>query len=110
MKLPGGDRAIVADEKLLGYLLNPEHEHGASKAYLFKALLGIDRQNAEVLQIALLNAAREGEAFAGRRSPYGQKYEIRFAMGGPRGEYTVLSVWIVPESEGRPVLVTAYVE
>ena len=26
MKLPNGDRAIVTDDKLLGYLLNEQHE------------------------------------------------------------------------------------
>ncbi|MDQ7012625.1 MAG: hypothetical protein Q9O74_01860 [Planctomycetota bacterium] len=69
MKLPGGDKAIVSDEKLLGYLLNPNHEHGASKAYLFKTLLGIERENAEVLRLALLDAARDRDTTRGQESP-----------------------------------------
>ncbi len=110
MKLPNGDQATVSDQKLLGYLLNPEHPHGASKAYLFRTLLGIDRTNAETLRLALLDAARDREATPGRESPHGHKYEVRFPLSGPRGEYTVKSVWILSDDDPRPRFVTALVE
>jgi len=110
MKLPNGDRAIVDDEKLLSYVLNPEHVQGGPHAYLFKVLLDIDASRADDLRAALLIAARECEATPGRPSRYRSKFEVRFQMDGPRGTYRILSVWIIPRGEDRPRLVTAYVE
>lgn len=109
MKLPHGDRAIVDDRKLTAYLLNPEHEHGASHAHLFSALLGIDADRSKELRAKLLEAARSGDATPGKKSPYGRKFEIRSQMRGPRGEYTILSVWMIRTRDDRPHLVTAYV-
>ena len=60
MKLPNGDKAIVDDQKLFGYLLSTTHRDGRQHAKLFKDLLEIDASNAEVLRAALLEAARSG--------------------------------------------------
>ena len=35
MKLPNADKAIVEREKMVDYLLNAAHRHGASKALFF---------------------------------------------------------------------------
>jgi hypothetical protein len=110
MKLPNGDKAIIDPEKLSGFLLNVEHEAQPGHAILFRSLLGIRLSNSEVLRDALLQAARTAEAVDGRPSPHGRKYEVRFPMSGPRGTYTVLSVWIVEHGKESPRLVTAYVE
>ena len=110
MRIPNGDAAIVDDEKITEYLLNPAHPVGGPKARLFKALLGLDLTNAHLLKAALLSAARNVDAIAGKSSPFGQKYELRFQMTGPRGPYTILSIWIVPVGHVEPRLVTAYIE
>ena len=110
MKLPNGDRAIVPEEKLLNFLLNPNHPEQPGHAILFKELLGIGPESADMLRMALLRAAAESEASLGQISPYGQKYEIKFSMTGPRGVYTVLSVWIIESSDVILRLVTAFIE
>ncbi len=110
MLMPGGDKAVVDDAKLTGYILNPEHPLGRHHARLFRALLAIDRENAGQLKQDLLVAAKERDAQVGRASEFGQKYEIRFQARGPRGFYTVVSVWIVPIKSDTPYLVTAYIE
>ena len=110
MKLPNGDRAVVSDEKLYGYLLNLKHTDGGSHTYLFKTLLGIDRSNGELLRHALLDTAANDPATPGQPSRFGTKYEVRFPMHGPRGTYTVLSVWIIDEGADVPRIVTAYIE
>ena|SRR5437867_10843013 len=38
MKLPNFDKAVVSEEKITGYLLNPLHADGAAKARFFAAL------------------------------------------------------------------------
>ena len=110
MRLPNGDRAVVDDRKLLQYILSPAHPHGRSHARLFDQLLGINLGNADVLRQALLLAARDADATPGQSSPYGQKFEVRFPMSGPRGRYTVLSVWFVEADDSAPRLITAYIE
>jgi len=110
MKLPDGNNAVVSDKKLLGYLLNPNHRDGKDHAILFDRLLGINLTNAQVLRDALIRAAAQGDATAGRPSLYGKKYEIRFEMTGTRGSYTVLSVWVIRPEAPVPHLVTAFIE
>lgn len=49
MKLPNGEQAEIAMEKLINYCLNPEHSSGKNKARVFKSRLGITQENAELL-------------------------------------------------------------
>ncbi len=109
MKLPNGDKAVVPDDKLYGYLLNEGHETQPGHAVLFRVLLGITPANADRLRSALLDAAAGQPARYGDPSPFGVKYEIEFEMDGPRGRYTVLSVWIIEHGKDRPRLVTAII-
>jgi len=41
MKLPNGEQAIIDEEKILNYLLDPLHREGRHHAELFRRLLGI---------------------------------------------------------------------
>ena len=110
MKLPNADRAVIEDRKLLQYVLSPVHPHGRTHAHLFDRLLGINLANADVLRQALLQAAATEQAIPGPISAYGQKFEVRFSLAGPRGVYNVLSVWMVEFPNDPPRLVTAYIE
>ena len=110
MKLPNGDKAVIDERKLWGYVLNPRHPKGESHAFLFDRLLGINLSNWTILRDELLRAACEGDARVGKPSEHGKKFEIRFSMAGPRGTYTVVSVWFIPKGEDDPRLITSYVE
>ena len=110
MKLPNGHRAIIAEEKLVKYVLNRKHDVGGPHAFLLETLLGITPANADVLRNALADAAANGEAWMGKSSPFGTKYEIRFQMTGLRKSYIILSIWMIRTGETDPRLVTAYVE
>ena len=107
MRVPNAELAIVSDVKLLRYVLNLSHPIGGPHAFLFDRLLGINLTCADVLRQALLHAVRDEEAVEGQTSPYGTKYEVRFDMTGPRGRYTVLSIWIILTGSLAPQLVTA---
>ena len=110
MKLPNGHLAIVEDDKLLDYVLDPQHPVGRHHAALFERLLGLTRANLEVLRDALLEAAAQQEVEPGKSSPYGQKFDMRFEMTGSRGAKTVLAVWLIEAGDDRPRLITCYVE
>jgi hypothetical protein len=47
--LPNLHNAVVPKEKPHDYVLNPDHPQGRHKARVFKSMLGIERQHAEVL-------------------------------------------------------------
>lgn len=105
--MPNGDRAVVADAKLLDYCLSPTHLRGRHKAKLFEAALGITQKDFFVFKAALLEAARTGEAIKTKQNTFGDFYEIRFLYRGPTKTADVLSVWLIADDK-IPRLVTCY--
>lgn len=110
MKLPNGRMAVVADSKLLEYVLNPAHPVGRHHAALFEGLMGITRDHYLILKNALLEGARVEEVQPGQASRYGRKFEMRLSMEGPKAARVVLAVWLIERGDDRPRLVTCYVE
>lgn len=109
MKLPHGDYAAIDSRKVLQYSLDPDHDEGMHKAHLFESLLGINRQNADLLLDAIGEAAVNGDAVLGQADQYGQRYAIDFAVTGPAGQATIRTAWIVRHGEDFPRLVTCYI-
>ena len=107
MPFPNAEQAVIAEEKIRGYLLNPSHPVGGSKAVWF-ASIGYTMGNWQDLASDLLQLAQTSEDFVAKSSPYGVKYEVSGALECPgHRPALVLSVWIVEEND-RPRLVTAY--
>jgi hypothetical protein len=110
MRLPNADRAWIDPRKITDYALSPVHPHGRTHSLLFQRLLGLGQAQAAQLIEALRRAALECDAVETTTNQHGTKYEVRFPMTGPRGEFRLLSVWIIPTGETVPHLVTVYVE
>ncbi len=66
-------------------------------------------EHADQLRSALLAAAREGDAVAGDRDEFGQRFVLDFVMTGPKGTATVRSSWIVRRGEDFPRLASCFV-
>ena len=109
MKLPNGQRAIIDRRKLDDYCLSPTHRGGRNKARVFRATVGLDRKNADMLIRALRVAAEQGDAMDGGADDYGSRYTVDFGFDGPLGSATVRSAWIIRTGEDAPRLVTCYV-
>ena|SRR5579859_134358 len=109
MKLPNAERAIVADEKLRDYCLNPEHPRGRHKARVFAAKTGLTVLGVELLRTALLEAAYNGKAVATEKDQYGQRYTIDFMFRGVGGQARVRSCWMVRRNEDFPRLTSCYI-
>jgi hypothetical protein len=109
MKLPNGDRAIIDTRKVTDYCLSPTHEEGQHKARLFAHVLGIGRDDAQLLLDALQRAAADADATMGQRDKYGDRYVIDFELVGPLGAATVRSAWMIRAGEDAPRLVTCYI-
>lgn len=108
MLMPGADRAVVANEKVTGYLLSSSHPVGRFKAPFFSAL-GYALSDWEVLRDDLIAIAQADDAGPGRWSLHGDKFEIRATLHGPNGRAgDILTVWIVLHGEDHPRFVTAH--
>ena len=109
MRLPNGNNAVVDIAKLRDYCLNEQHPRGRHKARVFATTLGLTAADTDLLRQALLRAAVEGDAMAGERDDYGQRYVLDFELTGPRGKATVRSSWIILRGEGTPRVTSCYV-
>lgn len=109
MRLPSGNQVVINKDKLYKYCLDAEHDEGRHKALLFRELLGITAENAELLIAALGEAAATRAAKRGRKDRYGQRYVLDFEFTGPAGTAVIRSAWIVPPQETVPCLVTCYI-
>jgi len=56
MKLPNAEAAFIDIHKLRDYSLNMQHDRGKHKARLFLAILGLSAEDAEELELILLEA------------------------------------------------------
>ncbi len=109
MKLPNGDRADLGT-KIEDYVLNPRHREGRHKARVFESVLGITLANREVLRQAILSAAENSdEAEPLGNNGHGEVYVLRFPLETQRRRATVLTVWIIRDSEDFPRLITCYI-
>lgn len=109
MKLPLGERAIVGDDKLIGYCLNSRHPEGRHKARVFQSLLGLGPEQADILKAALCQAAAGEPAEQVGTTPYGDLYVVDFVMSAGDKTAPVRSVWIIRGGEEAPRLVSCYV-
>ena len=107
MPLPNAAQAELGD-KLERYCLNPFHLKGKDKAALFRKRIGITLDNKHVLEKALLDSARSGEAVLKRTDQHGAYYNTRFLMQTTAGRSWVLGCWIVRCGEDFPRLTNTY--
>ena len=107
MKLPHGERAVLGD-KLERYCLNTQHLQGKHKAILFQKRLGITIENKEILEQALLQAAKKNDAVIYKQDRYGVHYDVKFLLQTEVGSSLILSSWIIRQNETFPRLTNAY--
>jgi hypothetical protein len=108
LKLPNADRAQIAPEKILGYLLSPVHPSGRSKARFFRRL-GFTLKRGSLLARALLRIAEEGEVVETVGTPFGTKYVVVGDLETPHeNRIRLTTVWIILDGEDVPRFVTAY--
>ena len=73
MNLPNAHLAVVEQEKICGYLLNPAHPDNGGKAQFFMAL-GFQVENWQMLATALRGLAGSSPAAKSMASAHGTKY------------------------------------
>jgi hypothetical protein len=107
--LANADQAIIAVEKLVDYLLDPQHPKGSHKARVFRAALGFTRMNHGDLIEALRQGIMANEAVWVRDDLYGRHYRVAMMLQGPTGTARVITGWVYDRGSDVPRLTTAFV-
>jgi hypothetical protein len=105
--LPNVDRAFIASEKIVSYLLSHDHPRGAAKADFFESF-GFTKLNWNELRDAFLDHAASGNVVGGELTAYGRSFEVNGRLETPDGRIPfVLVVWMIRTGEDFPRFVTA---
>ena len=108
MKLPNAHLAIVEEQKVTGYLLNPAHRYGASKAQFFLQF-GFRLDAWGILAQALREHGRRCEVSGERETGFGPRYDVDGPLETPDGRTPqVRTVWQIDHGHVAPRLITAY--
>jgi hypothetical protein len=108
MKLPNPERAVIAPDKLVQYLLNTTHKRGGQKARVLGDF-GYCVAHWQQLQSDIQRFHLQADVEVVRQTPYGTRYEIRAPLQTPRGRMlTVRTVWQVDEGADVPRLITLF--
>jgi hypothetical protein len=108
MRLPSADLAVVEQEKITGYLLNPEHPDNGGKAAFFIGL-GFSRDDSDTFAGALRELALLAEVTENMESVHGKKYIVDGKLENPVGKAALVrTIWIIDAGTDFPRLVTAY--
>lgn len=104
MKLPNIGLAVVAEEKVVDYLLSDAHRDGRHKAMFFKRF-GFTIQAWEGLASALREHAVEHDITRVEVSPYGHRYVIEGSIRSPDGRHPFIrSIWFIEAGEDNAPL------
>src|SRR5688572_1394840 len=102
MTIPNVSRAVVAAEKLTGYLLNPDHKRGGPKARLLLSL-GYRTESPEMLEVDLRTQHLSQEPSRRSQNPYGVVYEIEAPIATPSGTIVrFCSIWQIDTGSEVP--------
>jgi len=106
MKIPNAATAVIAEDKLVKYLLNDEHPKGGGKARLFLAL-GYEAGNWQRFASDIREQHLSQEVVASAENDYGVCYEIVAPLKGPAGRSMAFrSVWQIDTGTHTPRLIT----
>jgi hypothetical protein len=117
MNLPNGvdlwsvvdPRAIIPIEKLTGYCLNPHHAKGKHKARLFKAVLNLTIDDADILYALIQKAAISGEVIQQDSTPKGKILKVDWEIPNTGGRQ-LRTTWEIAHTADIPRLITAFIK
>ena len=108
MTVPNSERAIIAADKLTGYLLNVSHKRGGPKAKLLLSV-GYRADDSQALESDLRVQHLPLHVSRTHQNAYGVVYEIEGAIKTPNGRSVrFCSVWQVDTGTDVPRFMTMY--
>jgi hypothetical protein len=108
--LPRADEAVIPREKLVAYVLNPDHPRGRHKANAFKEALGIERQQWRYVRDQILVLLPHCPVFSAQSAAGARPWtwRVMIPLAGLNGRtLPVVTIWKIVA--GKPSLVSAFV-
>jgi hypothetical protein len=110
VKIPNADNAVIAEDKLRGYLLNVTHRRGGPKARLLVSM-GYAPDDWQRLESDLRIRHLTAEVDQSAEGSYGTRFEIVAPLIGPTGRSVGFrSIWQIDLGTDYPRLITMYPE
>lgn len=107
-RLPAADRAVAERTKIEGYLLNPAHVSGATKARFFLGR-GFRVPSWQEFATALQTHARSNPVTRVVETPWGTRYRVDCNLPTPDGSNPCIrTVWQIALDDDHPRLLTAH--
>ena len=107
MRLPNAHQAVVAPEKITGYLLSDANEYSAAKADFFYRF-GFRRYDWQILANALRQQGANNGVVRTVETAYGLHYIIDGIIETPDGRNPLVrTVWQIATGTDYPRLITA---
>jgi hypothetical protein len=95
VQLPGAESAIIAENKIRGYLLSSSHSQGKGKARFFN-IHGFRLEEWETLANSLKEHALTQSASLSEEIAYGSLYEVDGRLLTPNGTSPIIRViWFI---------------
>ena len=108
MKLPHAEEAVVPQDKIENYLLNPDHPIGGGKAGFFRRF-GFSREQWGHLADALRQHAQANAVANSVSDADGTTYLVEGPLETPSGRRLRLrTVWLVETGQLAPRFITAH--
>lgn len=108
MKVPNAERAVIAADKISGYLLNLSHRRGAAKARLLLNF-GYRSDTPQALEADLRSQHLSLDVTGTSTNAYGVVYEIEGPIRTPSGRAVrFCSVWQIDTGADVPRFITMY--
>ena len=108
--LPNYQNAMIPDDKIHEYALNPTHNEGKHKARVFKRVLGFEQSSWQLLAQRILAELPYNEAVEGKESQWGKPYVVDLPIAGVNGNIAkIQTVWLFKRGTNYPSLITLWV-
>ena len=108
MTIPNADRAVIAADKLTGYLLNLSHKRGGAKARLLLSL-GYRSNSPHVVEADLRTQHLSLNVTGSSTNAYGLVYEVEGPIRTPVGRAVPFcSIWQIDTGTDVPRFITMY--
>ena len=109
MLLPNFEFAVISDEKLRDYSLNPNHPFGKHKAKVFEKRLGIVQKDWEHLKTLILDNIAVCECIESITLEFGRSFIVDIILFNFEKQAKVRTSWIIKNGELMPRLTSCYV-
>ena len=109
-RVPRADEAVVPEDKLARYALDPDHPRGRHKARVFSAALEIERADWRYLRDQLIDSLADAPTLGTRVTPFGVLYETLVLIDGLNGTTAPVAAISMVHNDHPPRLVSTWVD